>query len=325
MRISSKHLVRHTCGAALTIPFKLHGNDMFRALFCPHRLCSTTPLEQLIINAAQWDASNYYHRLGFCEEVHDLQRIKEHYRVLAKHYHPDNPSAPPNAKVAFQSIKEAYEHVASNTKKAPDRNKMDEAGFEFSDQVRRKAQMRFLGEGVGLFMAMTFVFIYIVSKHNKERLGVRYLWNFLLIFFTIQFFPRLLAAAILYACHTNYLVSLAESKEQAATSVVVERRSDGDVSVRLDGLTEEVKDKTVLQITITHVPSSSLSSSKAPTGTAAEDFNTLIAPSTSTTLTFDRGVTSVSVPAHSEGVAQYRVRAVDMRRGFILADRTLHV
>ncbi|PWU84763.1 hypothetical protein C4B63_204g12 [Trypanosoma cruzi] len=302
MRISSKHLVRHTCGAALTIPFKLHGNDMFRVLFCPHRLCSTTPLEQLIINAAQWDASNYYHRLGFCEEVHDLQRIKEHYRVLAKHYHPDNPSAPPNAKVAFQSIKEAYEHVASNTKKAPDRNKMDEAGFEFSDQVRRKAQMRFLGEGVGLFYGDDFCFyLHCLQTQQGTSRSALFMETFWLIFFTIQFFPRLLAAAILYACHTNYLVSLAESKEQAATSVVVERRSDGDVSVRLDGLTEEVKDKTVLQITITHVPSSSLSSSKAPTGTAAEDFNTLIAPSTSTTLTFDRGVTSVSVPAHSEG------------------------
>nr|AAC63051.1 heat shock protein [Trypanosoma cruzi] len=324
MRISSKHLVRHTCGAALTIPFKLHGNDMFRVLFCPHRLCSTTPLEQLIINAAQWDASNYYHRLGFCEEVHDLQRIKEHYRVLAKHYHPDNPSAPPNAKVAFQSIKEAYEHVASNTKKAPDRNKMDEAGFEFSDQVRRKAQIGFwVKVSVYLWRSLCFYLHCLQTQQGTSRSAL--FMELFAYFLYHSVFSKTFAAAILYACHTNYLVSLAESKEQAATSVVVERRSDGDVSVRLDGLTEEVKDKTVLQITITHVPSSSLSSSKAPTGTAAEDFNTLIAPSTSTTLTFDRGVTSVSVPAHSEGVAQYRVRAVDMRRGFILADRTLHV
>ncbi|RNF06492.1 heat shock protein [Trypanosoma conorhini] len=299
-----------------------HGSGVLRALFCPHRSCSTTPLEQLIINAAHWDDSNYYHRLGFCEEVHDLQRIKEHYRVLAKHYHPDNPSAPPDAKAAFQSIREAYEHVASNAKEAPGRSKMAEAGFEFSDQARRKAQMRFLGDGVGLFMGMTLVFIYIVSKHNKERLCARHLWDFLLIFLTIQFFPRLLAAAILFACHTNYLVSLAESKEQAATSVVVERLTGDDVSIRVDGIKEEVMEKTILQITATQAP---LPSSEAPAALEAEDPNVLPAPSASTTLTFDAGVMSVSVPGLPVGATEYRVKAVDMDRGFVLADRTVRV
>ncbi|RNE98965.1 heat shock protein [Trypanosoma rangeli] len=299
-----------------------HESGVLRALFCPRRLCSTTPLEQLIINAARWDDSNYYHRLGFCEEVHDLRRIKEHYRVLAKHYHPDNPSAPPDAKAAFQSIREAYEHVASEAKEAPGRNKMAEAGFEFSDQARRKAQIRFLGDGVGLFMAMTLVLIYIVSKHNKERLHARHLWDLMLIFLTIQLFPRLLAAAILYACHTNYLVSLAECKERAATSVVLERLTGGDVSIRVNGIKAEVIENTILQVTTTQMTSPS---PEAPAALRTEDSNVLLAPSTSTTLTFDAGVMSVSVPGHPGGVTEYRVKAVDMNRVFVLADLTLRV
>ncbi|KEG08466.1 heat shock protein [Trypanosoma grayi] len=297
---------------------KSPGAGSFNALLGPRRLCFTTPLEQLVINGACWNDSNYYHRLGFQNEVRDVERIKEHYRILAKHYHPDNPSAPPNATAAFQNIREAYEHVIANAKEDPAKTSDNTSGFHFADHERRRQQMRFLGDGVGLFMVMTLVFIYVVSRHNKERMRARYFWNFLIIFFTIQIFPRLLAAAILYACHTNYLVGLAEAREQAATMVVVERGAN-ELIIRVDGITEEVKENVVLQVTATLLQNKT---SGAPVESTNKGSS---GASMSTTLTFDAGVMTVSVPAPQEGNTEYSVRAVDEKRGFVLASHTLQM
>lgn len=309
------HVVVSPSRAALTALMGRQNAAFFGVGSSPRRFCSTTLLEQMVINASRWDDSNYYHRLGFCEEVRDISRIKEHYRILAKHYHPDNPNAPPNATVAFQNIREAYEHVSSNAKETPNGTQGPVSGFRFSDHARRKEQMRFLGDGVGLFVVMTFVFIYIVSKHNKERLKARYLWDLLFIFFLIQLFPRLLAAAILYACHTNYLVRLTEAEGQAATSLVVERQEGGRLCISLHGITEEVQKDTVVQVTMVSAvtPAERAEGDDVPTA------------STSTTLTFDPGVTTLSVPAPPGGPAECRVKAVDMTRGFVLTDRTLRL
>ncbi|ORC93078.1 heat shock protein [Trypanosoma theileri] len=326
MQSLAKHLFRsqyHSTSLLLRggSSFGLHG-----ALFSNHRFCATTTtMERLVINASNWNDSNYYHRLGFHEEVRDIHRIKEHYRILAKHFHPDNPNAPKDATVAFQNIKEAYEHILANAKEKTEGNTNTEfsAGFRFSDQERRKQQMRFLGDGVPLFMVMTIIFIFIVSRHNKERLQARYLWHLVLIFFTIQLFPRLLAAAILFACHTNYLVKLEEFKEQAATSVVVEKGKN-HLLITLEGIAEELKDNIIVQVTTT-VPVKQQSQG-VPIAVRKETNNDSIGEaSVSTTLTFDAGVFTVSVPSPSEGKAEYRIKAVDEKRGFVVADHTLQI
>ncbi|KAH9582243.1 DnaJ domain [Trypanosoma melophagium] len=323
-------LAKHVIGSHYrsTSSFLFRGRPTFGfhgALFSHLRFCATTPMEKLVINASDWNDSNYYHRLGFHEEVRDIQRIKEHYRILAKHFHPDNPNAPKDATVAFQNIKEAYEHVLANTKERSEGNAGTEfsGGFRFSDEERRKQQMRFLGDGVPLFMVMTIAFIFVVSQHNKERLRARYLWHLVLIFFTIQLFPRLLAAAILFACHTNYLVKLEESKEQASTSVVVEKRKN-NLLISLEGIAEELKDNIVVQVTTTvQVKQQPHSVSIAVSKDAKND--TVGGASVSTTLTFDAGVCTVSVPSPSEGKTEYRIKAVDEKRGFVVADHTLQI
>ncbi|KAH8611326.1 DnaJ domain [Trypanosoma vivax] len=198
---------------------------------------ATPPLEQLIINSSDWKSDNHYHRLGFHEEVRDTGRIKEHYRVLAKHFHPDSPTAPPDATEAFQNIKESYEYVlgaASNESSGRSQSEARSA-FRFYDHERRQGQVRLLGEGVALFMVMTIGFILLVSRHNNSRLQARYLAHLVVIFFVIQLFPRLLAAAILYACHSNYLVNIAELTEQATASILFERR-DEELFIRLEGV-----------------------------------------------------------------------------------------
>ncbi|CBH15602.1 heat shock protein, putative [Trypanosoma brucei gambiense DAL972] len=304
-------------------------------LAVPSRLQSTSPMEQLIINGAAWESSNYYHRLGFQEAVRDSSRIKEHYHILAKHFHPDNPNAPPNATAAFQNIKEAYDHLMEEVKdEVPKSHPHTGHSYRFTDHERRQQQMRFLGEGIGLFMAMTLVFIFIVSRHNSNRVDGRYLGHFAIIFLTIQVFPRLLAAAILYACHSNYLVSIAERTEQAAVSLIVEQR-ESHLAIRAEGIDKRVRDRVVMQVTYPHNDEprrhteegskDNENNNKKEADTRKGNLET--SPRVLTTVTFDSGVTQVIVPATraDREPAECRVKVVDEARGFVIVDRTFEI
>nr|CCC93717.1 unnamed protein product [Trypanosoma congolense IL3000] len=329
-------MVRGPAGSLRGLPWRSPWSTTLRcgSSFLPgipvtsRRLLSTTPLETLIINGAEWSSDNYYHRLGFHDEVKDSNRIKEHYRILAKHFHPDNPNAPPNSTAAFQNIKEAYDHLMESVKdEGHHRSTETQYSYRYTDHERRLHQMRFLGEGVGLFVAMTFLFIFVVSRHNNNRLEARHLGNLAIIFLTIQVFPRLLAAAILYACHSNYLVSIAELTEQAGVSLVAEPRGS-DLIIRVEGVKESARNSVVLQVTCSHGdfhPQGAISDNERKGG--EEEGSQIPSACMLTTMTFDLGETVVSIPITNStgGSAVYRVKVVDEKRAFVIADRTFRL
>jgi hypothetical protein len=167
-----------------------------------------------------------------------------------------------------------------------------------------------------LFIAMTIMLIYIVSRHNKTRMQSRYLWHLVWIFFMIQLFPRLLAAAIVFAAHTVYLLDNTTLKEQAAVALIVERRKK-ECTVKLDGIRADAVPHVVVQVTTTADTDDALSASA---GDAGKDG---VKEQVSSTLTFDKGVTEflLPVPPHSQAV--YHIKAVDEQRKMVLVDRII--
>ncbi|GET93198.1 hypothetical protein, conserved [Leishmania tarentolae] len=303
------------------------------------RWCATTPPhgigssgsqpidEEAVIRTAKWSSSNFAERLGFrAGEPITEERLKRHYRILAKHYHPDTVAgsgsssgvgykgeASAGRDGAFQNIKEAYDAVNATVKQGgrwgfSDPHGFPSAGlaqgFEFSDEARRRSQMRLLGDAVLLFIFMTVTFIVIVSSHNKSRMQSRYLWHLVGIFFIIQLFPRLFAAAILFAVHSMHLLEKSTLQEQAAISLIVER-ADKVCSVQLEGLRAEAQPNVVVQVTTT------------------ADAIKEAAESVSSTLTFDKGVTAFTLPVPVDSSCVYHIKAVDEARKIVLVDRTL--
>ena len=169
--------------------------------------------------------------------------------------------------------------------------------------------MRLLGETVMLFVAMSVLLIYVVSRHNKNRMHSRYLWHLVWIFFMIQLFPRLLAAAIIFAAHSMYLLDNTTLKEQAAVSLVVERRKT-ECTVKLDGIRAEAVPHVVVQVTTT----SAVANDAAEAGQKEQ---------VSSTLTFDKGVTEFLLPAPVHPHSVYHIKAVDEERKLVLVDRII--
>lgn len=266
-----------------------------------------------IIDAADWKSPRFEERLGFraADNITE-ERLKRHYYVLAKHFHPDVSAAAAGSGSAtsgeaFRNVKEAYEAISANLKAGgsgrggSSEGSADFAGgFTYSDEARRRAQMRLLGDTVVLFVAMTVLLIFVVSRHNKSRMKSRYLWHLVWIFFMIQLFPRLLAAAIIFAAHSMYLLDNVTLQERAAISLVVERRPT-ECTVKLDGIRADAAPNVVVQVTAT-VP-------------AAE--------SVSSTLTFDKGVTEFLLPLPATAESVYHITAVDEARKLVLVDRTI--
>ncbi|AIO02272.1 heat shock protein, putative [Leishmania panamensis] len=282
---------------------------------------------EAVVRAAKWNSSNFEERLGFSAgETITEERLKRHYYLLAKHYHPDTAAgsagssgaahsseASAGSAGAFQNIKEAYDVIngtlrrggrwGGNTSGGSSAAEFAR-GFEYSDGARRRAQMRLLGDAVLLFMFTTVAFIIIVSGHNKSRMQSRYLWHLVGIFFIIQLFPRLLAAAILFAVHSLYLLERATLQEQAAISLIVER-TERACSVKLDGLSAEAQPHVVVQVT-----------------TTAES-NAAAVEAVSSTLTFDKGITAFTLPVPVDSSSVYYIKAVDEARKIVLVDRAL--
>ncbi|KPI83277.1 putative heat shock protein [Leptomonas seymouri] len=288
-----------------------------------------------IIAAADWKSLQYEERLGFRggDSITEA-RLKRHYYVLAKHFHPDTAASSPagaasesataaTSAEAFHNVKEAYDAISATLKEggggfsgnsgngwagtSNGTTSSDFAGgFTYSDEARRRSQMRLLGEAVMLFIAMTVLLIYVVSRHNKSRMQSRYMWHLVWIFFMIQLFPRLLAAAIIFAAHSMYLLDNSALREQAAISLVVERNKTG-CTVRLDGIRGEAVPHVVVQVTTT-------ASQASAEGDEEE---------VSSTLTFDRGVTEFLLPPPAMPHAVYHIKAVDEERRLVLVDRSI--
>lgn len=258
-------------------------------------------------------------RLGFrADEMITDDKVKRHYFVLAKHYHPDNPNAPPRATEAFQNIKEAHDIVSASVKNrgpfmAGGGHNAPAGGFQYADEATRRGHMRVLGDSVTLFLLMTFLFIYIVSRHNKDRLHSRYLVHFLGIFFVIQLFPRLLGAAFIFAWHTSYLTENHELQEQAAVTLVV-KPNDKDLCIALSGIDEKVTDNVVVQVDTEFEQAETIPKTEGPP----------VISTIATTLTFDGGVTTFTVPLPPSGKGQttYHVKAVDEKRKFVLLQKS---
>ncbi|KAG5490002.1 hypothetical protein JKF63_00121 [Porcisia hertigi] len=307
------------------------------------RWCATPPRDrssasgapsidgEAVIRAANWRSSNFEERLGFrVGEAITEERLKRHYYILAKHFHPDAAGAGSHgrssgsiaahqglpgagAEGAFQNVKEAYDGIQQALKQDSRRNgnasrgfsRSDFAGgFEYSDEARRRSQMRLIGDAVILFLFMTVAFILIVSRHNKSRMQSRYLWHLVWIFFMIQLFPRLLAAAILFAAHSMQLLENATLQEQAAISLIVDRAEKG-CTVTMEGLRPEALPNVVVQVTTTWA-------------TDTEPADTV-----SSTLTFDKGITKFTLPVPAYSGCTYHIKAVDETRRIVLVDRSL--
>ncbi|KAL7694897.1 heat shock protein [Lotmaria passim] len=285
-----------------------------------------TPTEAEIIAAADWKSPQYEERLGFHGgDAITEERLKRHYYVLAKHFHPDaaaGGAATAQSTEAFHSVKEAYDAISATLKEGSAESfgggasadgsgdQQDFAGgFTYSDEARRRSQMRLLGETVMLFVAMSVLLIYVVSRHNKNRMHSRYLWHLVWIFFMIQLFPRLLAAAIIFAAHSMYLLDNTTLKEQAAVSLVVERRKT-ECTVKLDGIRAEAVPHVVVQVTTT----SAVANDAAEAGQKEQ---------VSSTLTFDKGVTEFLLPAPVHPHSVYHIKAVDEERKLVLVDRII--
>nr|ACS87837.1 hypothetical protein CDFL6B12_10 [Angomonas deanei] len=296
-----------------------------------------------IIAAADWKSPQYEERLGFRGgDAITEERLKRHYYVLAKHFHPDtagDAAAGDGAKVspdAFHNVKEAYDAINATLKDGGQWSGGGDAsyggsdgggpgvngfggGFNYSDEARRRSQMRILGETMMLFVAMTVLLIFVVGRHNKSRMQSRYLWHLVFIFFMIQLFPRLLAAAILFAAHSMYLLDNTTLKEQAAVSLIVERR-EKECTVKLEGIKPEAVPNVVVQVT-TSAAARPLSQ---PSGVELKE-GTQETLEVSSTLTFDKGVLEILLPVPLDHRAVYHVRAVDEQRKLVLVDRTVSV
>ncbi|CCW60001.1 unnamed protein product [Phytomonas sp. EM1] len=292
--------------------------------------------EDSIIRKCKWDSPEFPERLGFAsDEPFDEYQLRRNYRILVKFFHPDSPTAPQqHATEAFQKIKEAYDALSftlrGDTNEGNFRagDHQNAQGMTFADEARRRAQMRFLGDGIILFLLMTLFYIYMVSRHNAKRLGSYNLWHFAGIFFIIQLFPRLLAAAVLFACHTTYLIANAELTEQSAATILL-RQGDHDMRMQLQGIPSKEAANVVIQVVVS-VPKD-IAASPAATRTKEDTEHLSKGASAllhSTTLTFDKGVLDVVIPLPPKGFDQkttYSVKAVDEARKFVLVDKTFSV
>lgn len=283
-----------------------------------------------MINKAKPNSTVMEERLGFTAgEAIDEETLKENFFVLAKHYHPDSSTAPPNSQDAFASIKEAYDILLKDVR--GDRAHTDHSGgfgsdfsddHHYADEAQRRVKMRALGDGVVFFLLATIAYITVVAVHNRKRMDSRYLLHFLGCFFVIQLFPRLLAAALLFAVHTSYLIENNELREQADVALLMEK-TPHDLHVRVEGIRPGCTEHTVVQVETVVEPG--LPPAAKPQA-AAHHCPSPVASvlSSTTTLTLDPGVTSFALPLPPEGEERnttYKVKAVDQIRKFVIVEK----
>lgn len=235
---------------------------MFTIRKLPQPTCSTLVISRRfcspedIIARANWKSEDLYIRLGLTSKPSDSQVVKKHYRILAKHLHPDNPGSPKDGGESFRQVQEAYEILVEDSKRAA----YDKEGFEyikkaqdfqFRDQNKRAGMLRFLGESVGLFMVGTIIYITVVAYHNRKRVGMTYLHHLLLFFVLMQLFPRLLVAGIFFAWESSYILSLTQLEAQAGATLVVEKLTkERKIKLNISGVDDNVWKELVLELAV---------------------------------------------------------------------------
>ncbi|EPY27440.1 heat shock protein [Strigomonas culicis] len=265
---------------------------------------------QHVCEACDYEDENLLVRLGFSPyEFVDESKVKRHFLILAKRYHPDLPDAPPNASEAFQRIREAHDMAIQHIRtRGPFRE--GEPHYFYADDVRRRIMVKALGAGVFFFLFATTFFIVVICHHNWSRLDATMLLNFFLIFFTLEAFPRLLAAALLFGWQSSHYVKAKELGEQANVAVVAEKGLL-DITFNVQGISPTYAGGAIVQVTVMKRQPSDAASDK----TAADAALT-------TTLTYGKGVLKVSLPLEQNG-AQYAIKVVHDATQLVLFDQLL--
>ncbi|EPY26037.1 heat shock protein [Angomonas deanei] len=251
------------------------------------------------------------------DEAIDEAKVRHHFQVLSKHFHPDLPDAPENAAEAFRNIREAYVQVLEQVKRHGPYAAGEAPHFVFMDQAQRSAKVAAMGEGVIFFVLLLLVYAFLVARHNRKRVRASLLAYLLAIFVVVQIFPRVLSAVVLFAWMSDIRVTSKELEEQAALTILVEKSGENMI-VKLAGIAEEDQPDVKVSVKVTRTE-------KAKGGddnkaAAAEEESTEV-------LEMDQGVTKFHLPSRlvnkSGPEIRYNIRVENTRKHFTLCDKVL--
>lgn len=245
-----------------------------------------TLTDEEIISASNWKERNSFKRLGLKPWQMSQDNVKRHYRVLAKHYHPDSGNGSNSSGDAFKAIQEAYEKL-SVKKSTQTYDESDES----DDTKRRRSQVRFMGSAVNIFLLATFVYIFVVARHNRQRLGKSYIEHCVVLFAILQALPRLMASAVIFSYLSTLLVENEEALSRSKALLVVEKISPRSLKLRVDGFSDDQWKDINLELVL-HVGDDANSTRNDAT-------------SQSSHLKFDKGVREVVVPLPPMGPKQF--------------------
>ena len=218
-------------------------------LLTVHRWSSTLSNEEIIARS-DWKSKSYFTRLGISGTTNDMDMIKRHYHVLAGHFHPDSPNG---SAEAFVEIKAAFDGLnAQNGFQGTNDSGMG-GGWSgrMRDGNRRGDMSRVYGDAIPLFFAGCLFLLLLVYYHNKHRLGHGYLSHLLGIFVILQFFPRVMAALVIFSFHFRDLLDLKRSESQRNTVLQLEKGPKaGQATVSVLGISEEDSKHCVMETTV---------------------------------------------------------------------------
>jgi hypothetical protein len=271
---------------------------------------STLPkTDEEIIVASNWKAGSPFKRLGLKPWQASTSNVKRHHRVLAKHFHPD--SGNDKEGNAFKSIQEAYEQLS---RKKPSTETSNAGEEESDDTKKRRSQVRFLGSAVNIFLFAAVVYVLVVARHNKQRLGKSYMEYFVVMFLLLQVLPRLFASAIVFSFVSSLLVERFEAVAQSKALLVVEKLSPTSSKLRVDGFTDEEWNEMHIEVVLHEnvVCGDDSAAGEASTNTAVTGV-----PSQSSHLKFNKGVRDAIIPI--PGKQSQRTFGVDV---YVVRDDT---
>ncbi|EPY36316.1 heat shock protein [Angomonas deanei] len=225
--------------------------------YTSRRLCSSgvtgsdRTSAEFIVSRCKWQSGNLLERLGMSnDEAIDEAKVRHHFQVLSKHFHPDLPDAPENAAEAFRNIREAYVQVLEQVKRHGPYAAGEAPHFVFMDQAQRSAKVAAMGEGVIFFVLLLLVYAFLVARHNRKRVRASLLAYLLAIFVVVQIFPRVLSAVVLFAWMSDIRVTSKELEEQAALTILVEKSGENMI-VKLAGIAEEDQPDVKVSVKVT--------------------------------------------------------------------------
>ena len=189
----------------------------------------------------EWDSKDFYKRMGLKRDCTDKE-IRARYIELAKRYHPDlansSASLPKGVKPeeVFKNIKEAYEALNNpqsreyiNQRGSEEYQERQQSGYGVSPEeyARQQAIKQLFSDGLPFFIASVGLFLFAMAYHFKSRIDAGGLLHFFVILLVLSFFPRILAAALMYLMHCNDMIAVFEKEAQAASIVTVTATQSG--------------------------------------------------------------------------------------------------